>query len=244
MTIALNASPMNANDVAIGGLAQGRPKLTRLHIKQYVDGTGSTGPFNVGANAILADLTSELPKRVGECYFGLHVGRDMEVDVDHDVNVGDDLPPAEIIKQLSLVEYRGGGDALETQIDSALLIGQTTAWKTSQGARMAIVMVTSSDSKNARDGSNGAAAGAKLAQMGIRVITIAPADATNVHDLARHSGGECMVLSNTPSADELKRIRDRLTKSLTMIAASPSTGTVGVPPSPSFGKTGTVALGG
>ncbi len=244
MTIALNTSKQNGNDIIIGGLGAARMKLTRLHNKLLLDGTGSTGAFNQGVNAVFADLISELPKRVGECYFGLHVGRDMEFDIDHDVNLGDDLPAGEIIKQLGLIDYHGGGDELETQIDSALLVGQTTAWKSSEGARLAIIIATSSDSKNSRDNSTGAEVGAKLAQLGIRVIVIAPTTATNVHDLARHSGGESMDLSNTPSAEELKRLRDRLTKSLTQIAGSQTTGTVGIPIAPKFGSHGTVALGG
>ncbi len=245
MTIALNASNHNANNnIVIGGLASPRMKLSRLHNKLVVDKTGSTGPFNAGVNAVFGDLVTELPLRVGECYFGLHAGGDMDYDVDHDINLGDDLPASEIIKQLGLIQYAGGGDELETQIDTALLVGRTTAWQTSEGTRLAIVVATSSDSKNARDGSTGAQAGATLAKLGIRVIVIAPANATNVHDLARHSGGESMVLSNTPSADELKRIRDRLTKSLTQIAGAPATGTGGIAPTPKFGSSGTVALGG
>ena len=243
MTIALNASNHNANNIVIGGLGTSRMKLTRLHIKLGLDITGSTGPFNTGVNAIFADLVTELPLRVGEFHIGLHAGKDMDHDTDHDVNLGDDLPAGEIIKQLGLIQYAGGGDELETQIDSALLIGRTTAWKTSEGTRLAIVMATSSDSKNARDGSTGAQAGAALVKLGIRVIVIAPANATNVHDLARHSGGESMVLSNTPSADELKRIRDRLIKSVTQIAGAPASGTVGIAPAPKFGSSGTVALG-
>ncbi len=241
MTIALNPSNQNGNNIVIGGLGP-RMKLSRLHAKLVVDGTGSTGHFNQGVNAIFSDLTTELPLRVGECYFGLHVGRDLDYDATSDVNLGDDLPAGEIIKQLGLIQYQGGGDELETQIDTVLLVGQTTAWKSSEGTRLAIALATSSDSKNARDGSTGAMAGTKLAQLGIRVITIAPADAKNVHDLARFSGGEIMVLSNTPSADELKRIRDRLTKSLTQIAGTPATGTVGIPVAPKFGSSGTVAL--
>ena len=192
MTIALNASNHNANNIVIGGLGTSRMKLTRLHIKLGLDITGSTGPFNTGVNAIFADLVTELPLRVGEFHIGLHAGKDMDHDTDHDVNLGDDLPAGEIIKQLGLIQYAGGGDELETQIDSALLIGRTTAWKTS---------------------------------------------------LARHSGGESMVLSNTPSADELKRIRDRLIKSVTQIAGAPASGTVGIAPAPKFGSSGTVALG-
>lgn len=242
MTIALNSNNHN-NDVVIGGVATGRMKFSRLQAKLVVDGTGSTGPFNQGVNAVFSDLVTELPLRVGECYFGLHVGRDRDFDIDHDVNLGDDLPAGEIIKQLGLVKYQGGGDELETQVDTVLEVGHTTAWKASEGARLAIVLATSSDSKNAMDGSTGAAAGAKLAMLGIRVIVIAPASATNVHDLARHSGGESMALSNTPSADELKRIRDRLTKSLTQMAGAPATGTVGIAGNPKFGSHGTVALG-
>lgn len=243
MTIALNSSNQNPNnDVVIGGVATGRMKFSRLHLKLVVDGTASTGPFSPGVNAIFSDLVTELPLRVGETYFGLHVGRDMDYDTDHDVNLGDDLPAGEIIKQLGLVQYQGGGDALETQVDTALLVAHTTAWKSSEGARLAIVVATSDDSKNARDGSTGAVAGAKLGQLGIRVITIAPASATNVHDLASYSGGESMELSNTPSAAELKRIRDRLTKSLTQIAGAPATGTVGIPAPTKFGSNCTVAL--
>jgi hypothetical protein len=242
MTITLNSNNPS-NNVVIGGIASGRKKFSRLHIKLVLDGTGSTGPFNPGVNAIFSDLVTELPLRVGECYFGLHVGRDWDHDLDHDVNLGDNLPADEITKQMGLVKYEGGGDELETQIDSLLYVASTTAWKTSEGARLAIVLATSSDSKNARDGSTGAIAGTKLGQLGIRIIVIAPKSATNVHDLARYSGGQNMILSNTPSADELKQIRDRLTKSLTQIAGTPATGTVGITPNTKFGSHGTVALG-
>lgn len=237
MTITLNTN----NGPEIAGVTT-RTKLSSIHGKFVLDGTGSTGPFNAGIKAIIQDMVTELPRRVGQCVFGLHVGRDRDCDVEHDINLGDDLPAQELIKQLALIKYQGGGDELETQIDSVLEVGRTTAWKSGDGARMVIILATSSDSKPARDGSDGAQAGKTLAALGIRVITIAPAGATNVHDIARHSGGESMALSNFPSADDLRRLRDRLTKSVTQMAGMPiGGGTVSM--GPSFGKSGTVAMG-
>ncbi len=235
MTIALGS-----NEVVLGGISSGRRKLSSLHLKIMDDGTGSTGAFIPGVTAVAQDVALELPKRL-HCTFGLHVGRDRDYDKEHDINLGDDLSPEELVKQLSLIRYEGGGDELETQLDSILEVAHTTAWKSGEGARLAIVVITSSGSKPARDGSDGAAVGAKLRALGIKVVVIAPPGALNVHDVALHSGGESMPLSNAPSAEDLARLRARLTKSLTLIAGSTHTGTVGIG-APAFGHNGTVAI--
>lgn len=241
MTIALNDyDNTHEQDVVFGGVTN-RKKLTSLHIKALIDGTGSGSSLVKGTNAVLTDLVSELPKVISQVYWGLHVGKDLDYDSDADLNLGDDISPEEFQRSISLIQYSGGGDDLETQINSVREVAKKTAWKTDDGARLAIVLVTSSDSKNTPDGKTGADIGQECAALGVKVIVVCPAGANNVLDLATYSGGEAMVISNNPGLDDLRRLRSKLTKSLTQIAgsATPNQSARSRP----FGKNGTVAFG-
>lgn len=208
MTIALQAAPV------LGGLNTAKPRLLAVHAKFVVDATGSTGPFTTGVSKVIKSVVQEVPSRVGESHFGLHASRDRDY-AETDVNLGDDLPIGDMIKNLDLIQYVGGGDEDETQIDSVLEAAKNTVWASGTGIRRVIVLITSSGSKNARDGSDATAAGAGLRGMGVKVIVVAPLGC-NVHALAANSGGVSIPLSNDPSNDELTQVQNALTKSLSI----------------------------
>lgn len=216
-----------------------RPKPSIVHVKGILDATGSTGPFNEGVERVISYLVDELPKSVGKAVFGLHIGRDRDFDIEHDVNLGDDLTADEVKNQLPLVTYKGGGDSPETQLDSILEVARKTAWTMEANTRKIIYVCTSSDSKKSQEGWDAKRVGDEVAQLGIKVILIAP-PGLKLHDVATFSGGISIPLSNNPLQGELQSVCKYLTKTMTQMANSGG-GTQALPTA--FGAKGTVAIG-
>lgn len=229
----------NAGPTYHGTASRLKPSI--VHCKGMIDGTGSSAAFGNGIKTIVTYLVDELPKHVGTAVCGLHIGKDRDFDHDHDVNVGDALTADEIKNNLGLLTFSGGGDELETQLDSVWEVARNTAWTLELGTRKVIYVCSSSDSKPTQGGWNAQRVGEEVANLGIKILVIAPVGLA-LHDMATFSGGMSIPLSDNPSVTELQAVCKHLTKTMTQIGSSAGGGTQAL--HSKFGTNGTVAIGG
>lgn len=194
-----------------------RIKPSKASVIALIDATGSSDAYSKGIVEVNEQLLEQLPQRIGSVQWGLHVCRDLEYDQDADFSLGMGISTDILATSLNRIEFIGGGDSEETQLDSVLTIAQTYEFDPSILSRRALCIYTSSDSKPTRCGKGVPEVADVLNKFGIAAVIVAPRDC-NLHALSEDTGGVSIELSNTPDSNDIQRVVALLTASLTQMA--------------------------
>ena len=175
------------------------------------DATGSSGPFARGIAHILSSLAQRLPSHIAKVDFGLVASRDADIG-ESDETLLSDGDGAALQHAVSRLHFEGGGDADETHFWSVRnALGYV--WADGPMRRRAIVLLGSSDSKPI-PGMTLKQLALELMRRHIAVFVVAPST-TNLRRLAELTDGLFFELSNAPAAQEVQRLVQRLTASMT-----------------------------
>ena len=183
-----------------------------LQVCAIADATGSSEPFARGTEQILEALAKDLPQFIAQVRFGLVASRDQDCG-EHDEQLLVDGDATAMREAIVRLDYRGGLDDPETHFWSVRDALNGYPWDNGPMRRKAIVLLGSSDSKPVPGLSMDQLAMA-VASRRITVFVVCPHDA-NLRQLAELTDGLWFELSNAPSAEEVLRLTQRLTASMT-----------------------------
>ena len=187
------------------------------------DATGSSVPFARGMTHVMSSIAAALPERLARVRFGLVASRDVDCG-EHDDAMLTDGDAQALQHAAGRIEFRGGVDADETHFWSVRDALGGYPWEEGPMRRRAILLMGSSDSKPI-PGMSLEQLVLQLGEKRIAVFVVAPRDA-NLKQLAELTDGLYFELSNDPSAQEVDRLIQRLTASMTQTLTSGGTGTV------------------
>ena len=203
------------------GAARARKSPQMVQVCCIADATGSSEPFARGTEQILQALANDLPQRIAQVRFGLVASRDVDCgEKDEQLLVDGDSPAMR--EAISRIRYIGGEDADETHFNSVCDAMSGYPWDEGPMRRKAIVLLGSSDSKPV-PGMTLDDLVIGLANRRITVFVICPREA-NLKQLAELTDGLYFELSNEPSAEEVKRLTQRLTASMTQTLSAAAAG--------------------
>jgi len=210
-------------------LAASRPRKSPqvAQVCCIADATGSSEPFARGTEQILQALAAELPQRIAQVRFGLVASRDQDCG-ERDEQLLTEGDAAAMHEAIGRIRYIGGDDPDETHFWSVADALNTYPWEEGPMRRKAIVLLGSSHSKPL-PGMTLDQLVLALAGRRITVFVVCPREA-NLKQLAELTDGLYFELSNEPSPEEVRRLTQRLTASMTQTLSGAAVGTPSAEP--------------
>lgn len=191
--------------------ARPRKSPQAVQVLAIADATASSQPFARGIKQVLASLADALPQRIAKVDFGLVASRDADCgQVDEQLLTNGD--GAELRHALEALRFVGNDDPDETHFWS-VRDALSYPWDDGPMRRRAIVLLGSSDSKPI-PGMTLEQLALELMRRRIAVFVVAPSGA-NLRRLADLTDGLFFELSNDPAPQEVQRLVQRLTASMT-----------------------------
>ena len=197
-----------------------RPKIqVELTLAIAVDRTGSSDQFKAGipltAETILNVVTAKTAKVT--CLVQSHGDLDEGQEM---VLVTDCGTPDLALADIKSITYGGGGDPAEHHLDAIENLLNTVPLESDPSrARGAILAFMTADTKPTRSGVSAAQLGKEIQRRGVLLYLVCEST-PQLKELCDAAGGLMFEVSNTPDAEDLKRIGTALGASIVATTAA------------------------
>ena len=193
-----------------------------VEVLAIADATASSEPFSRGIKQVLVSLAESLPQRIAKVEFGLVASRDADCGQTDEqlLTHGDGLALQHSLERLRFISNADPDETHFWSVRDAL----GYPWDEGPMRRRAIVLLGSSDSKPI-PGMTLEQLALELMRRRIAVFVVAPGS-TNLRRLAELTDGLFFELSNDPAAQEVQRLVQRLTASMTQTLTGGAVSTV------------------
>ncbi len=200
-----------------------RPKLPcEVQVAFTDDRTGSSDEFKVGIPITVEGILAPVVAKAREVKVWLQTHGDLDEGQDMVLMV-DGGSADEAIEAVKTVVYDGGGAEEESHLDAVEQLLNTVPWIADpRKARGAIVALMTADSKPARSGKSARELGEEIKNRGILLYLVCQ-ETPQLRELCDAAGGWLFEISNTPKAEDLKRIAQKVAASITVAAGAGAT---------------------
>jgi hypothetical protein len=206
---------------AIRGITRARLPL-KLNLVVDIDRTGSSVPFRSGIATLIGGLLRDVTARVAELAVTIATHGDLD-DGQEMVLLADRQDADQATAAVTGIQFGGGGDPAETHLDAIEELLNRIPWTAGQaGARDALLMVVTAESKPARSGRSARAIGEDLRTRGILLFAVCELT-PQLWELALGAAGVMIPISNSPTADEIRSVTAKLSASIQSTTAAGTT---------------------